>query len=244
MSTMDETVRRARSADVTFVAASVAYYWLLSLIPMLVLAFVVVQVAYGSALADWVVDLIAPALTDRGRELVQQMFADSTGWAVVSIGGIVALAWAWFRLYHALERSFELVYEHRDEMGVTGRFLEAAVVVPAVSVALALTATGVMATGPGIFWTVVQIVGIALALFPVFVTLPPNRPALHVALVGATVTAVAWTLLRVAFDIYAAYGAYSAAYGLLGAVILLVTFLYFGAVALLFSVSLTATLEG
>jgi len=243
MSAMAETVRRARQADVTFVAASVAYYWLLSLVPMVVLAFAALQYAYGAALSEWVVSLLGPALTGTGRDVVYRVLGDSRGAAVICVAGTLALGWAWTRLYRVLERSFERVYGAPHSDGLPERALAAAVVVPAISVGMALAAGGLVTTGSGMLWSTLQVGAIALALFPVFVTLPPDRPGLRTAFLGATATAVAWTVLQLAARLSAAYGSYSVAYGLLGAVILLVGFLYLGAVSLLLSVSLTATLE-
>jgi|GEM_PF-1824646 membrane protein len=243
MSAMGETVRRARRADVPFAAASVAYYLLLSIFPILVLAFAAVQIAYGNALGEWVVGQLAPALTPRGRDLIRNVLADSTGALAISLAGLFALVWAWNRLYCALERCFERVYEGQHTIGRAGRVLGAAIVVPAICIGLALTAGGIVTNGPGVTWQVIQVVGIALALFPVFVTLPPNRPRLAAAAFGAAVTAGIWTALRLAFDIYATVGTYSIAYGFLGASILSIAFLYLGTVSLLLSVSLTATLN-
>lgn len=243
MSAMGETMRRARRANVTFVAASVAYYWLLSLVPMVVLAFAALQLAYADALSAWAVSQLAPALTQTGRDVVHRVIGDTRGAAVICVSGVVALAWAWVRLYGALEHSFERVYGAHQTEGLPERALAAAVVVPAISIGMALTASGVVTDGPGVLWETIQVGAIALALFPVFVTLPPDRPALRTAFLGATATAIAWTVLQLAFGLYAAYGSYSVAYGLLGAVILLVGFLYLGAVSLLLAVSLTASLD-
>lgn len=243
MSAMAETFQRARRADVAFVAASVAYYLLLSLVPMLILAFVVVQISYGRVLGEFAVSRLAPALTPFGRDLVREVLANSTGSVAISLVGVLALVWAWNNLYRALERCFARVYQGEHTVSFPGRVLAAVIVVPAICFGLALTAGGVITTGPGLAWQALQTVAIALALFPVFVTLPPNRPRLAAAAFGASVTAVAWSALRIAFITYAASGTYSVAYGLLGAVIIAIVFLYLGVVSLLLSVSLTATLD-
>lgn len=244
MSATREIVRRARRANVTFVAASVAYYWLLSLVPMVVLAFAALQLAYADALSAWVVSQLDPALTPIGRDVVYRVIGDTRGAVVICVSGVVALAWAWMRLYGALEHSFELLYGAHHREGLPERLLAAAVVVPAISVGMALTAGGALTDGPVMLWEALQVGAIALALFPVFVTLPPDRPGLRSAFLGATATAITWTVLQLAFGLYASYGSYSVAYGLLGGVILLVGSLYLGAVALLLAVSLTASLDG
>lgn len=243
MSSPGDAVARARRADVTFVAAAVAYYWLGSLVPVLALGFVVVQLAYGGALADAALVHLEGALTESGRSLLRRTLADSRGATGLGVVGVVGLLWGWSRLYGALEAAFERVYETSADDSLAARALAGVVVVPAISVGMALAASGVLTAAGGVAWEVVQVVAVALALFPVFVTLPPTRPGLRAATLGASATAVAWSALRVALEAYATYGVYSPAYGLVGGIVLVVTFLYLGALALLVAVSLTATLD-
>lgn len=238
-----ETVARARRADVTFVAAAVAYYWLGSLIPLLVLAFVVVQFAYGNVLADWSVAHFDAALTPMGRSFLRRALLDSSGALGLAAVGTAGLVWGWSRLYRALEAAFERVYETTQTDGFAARAVAAAVVVPAISVGMVLVVSGLLTGYDGVVWEVLHVLAVALALFPVFVTLPPTRPGLRSAIVGATATAASWVVLRLLLEAYATFGSLAPTYDLLGALVLFVTFLYLGALALLLAVALTATLD-
>lgn len=227
----------------TFVAAAVAYYWLGSLIPLLVLAFVVVQVAYGNLLADWSVAHLDAALTPAGRSFLRRALLDSSGALGLGAVGTAGLVWGWSRLYRALEAAFERVYETTQTDGLAARALAGAVVVPAISVGMVLVVSGLVTGYDGVVWEVLHVLAVALALFPVFVTLPPTRPGLRSAIVGATATAASWIVLRLLLEAYATFGSLAPTYDLLGALVLLVTFLYLGALALLLAVALTATLD-
>lgn len=227
----------------TFVAAAVAYYWLGSLIPLLVLAFVVVQVAYGNLLADWSVAHLDAALTPAGRSFLRRALLDSSGALGLGAVGTAGLVWGWSRLYRALEAAFERVYETTQTDGLAARALAGAVVVPAISVGMVLVVSGLLTGYDGVVWEVLHVLAVALALFPVFVTLPPTRPGLRSAIVGATATAASWIVLRLLLEAYATFGSLAPTYDLLGALVLLVTFLYLGALALLLAVALTATLD-
>ena len=244
MSAPTEAVARARRADVPFVAAAVAYYWLGSLVPVLALGFVVVQLTYGGVLADATLAQLDGALTETGRSVLRRALVDSSGATGLGVVGVVGLVWGWTRLYGALEAAFERVYETTGDDGLAARAVAGAIVVPAISVGMALAASGLLTHSDGLTWELLHVVAVALALFPVFVTLPPSRPGLRAALLGAATTAVAWSALRAAFEAYATYGSYSPAYGVLGGIVLVVTFLYLGAFALLVAVALTATLDG
>ncbi|MFC6953240.1 YihY/virulence factor BrkB family protein [Halorubellus litoreus] len=243
MSISTEAVDRARRADVPFVAAAVAYYWLGSLVPVLALGFVVVQLTYGPVLADATLAYLDGALTATGRSVLRRALVDSSGATGLGVAGAVGLVWGWTRLYGALEAAFERVYETTGNDGFAARAVAGAIVVPAISVGMVLAASGLLTGSDDVAWQILHVVAVALALFPVFVTLPPTRPRLRAAMVGAATTAVAWSTLRIAFETYATYGSYSPAYGVIGGVILVVTFLYLGALALLVAVALTATLD-
>ncbi|WP_323676514.1 YihY/virulence factor BrkB family protein [Halorubellus sp. PRR65] len=243
MSAPTEAVARARRADVSFVAAAVAYYWLGSLVPVLALGFVAVQLVYGGVLADVTLTYLDGVLTADGRSLLRRALVDSRGATGLGAVGVLGLLWGWSRLYAALEAAFERVYETTADDGLAARALAGAVVVPAISIGMALAASGLLTTSGGLTWQVLHVVAVALALFPVFVTLPPTRPGLRAAILGASTTAVAWSALRFGFEVYAAYGSYSPAYGVIGGLILVVTSLYLGALALLVAVALTATLD-
>lgn len=243
MSTSREAYRRAREADVAFVAAGVAYYWLVSLVPLFILAFTVLHITYGELFAEIVLAQLGSMLTTTGREGLRESLVDSSGSITVSLAGLVALVWSWTRMYSALEDAFERVYQGTNSADFTVRALAGLVVVPAISIGLVLTAGGVVTMGSTVVGEVLLIIGVSLCLFPVFVTLPPSRPGLRSAVAGAVTTAVAWAALSIGIGLYANVSAYSFPYGILGSVIFLILALYLGALALLFAVAVTAELD-
>lgn len=243
MSAPGETVARARRADVTFVAAAVAYYWLGSLVPLLVLGFVVAQLAFGDVLADWSLAHLDAALSPTGRSVLRRALLDSSGATALGAVGAAGLVWGWSRLYRTLAAAFERVYETTHSDGVVARAFAGAVVVPAISVGMALAVSGLLTAYDGVLWEFLHVLAVALSLFPVFVTLPPTRPGLRSAIVGATVTAAAWIALRSLLEAYATLGWLAPTYDLLGTLVLFVAFLYFGTLALLLAVALTAALD-
>jgi membrane protein len=231
---------------VTFAAAAVSYYWLGSLVPIAVLGFVALQSAYGSALVDWTVAQIGAALTPTGHDVLREALLDSTGSVALTVVGVLGLFWGWSRFYGALESAFERIYDADHHDGLPSRAVTAAVVVPAISIGMTLAASGVLTRLPGLGWDALHVLAVALALLPVFVTLSPTRPNLRTAFAGAATTAIVWSGLRYAFDAYASYATtatYSLPYGVLGGLVLFVTFLYLGTLTLLFAGSLTATLD-
>jgi membrane protein len=63
------------------------------------------------------------------------------------------------------------------------------------------------------------------------------------AIPGAVVAAVGWVLLQIGFYYYAGSAGKYAAYGLLGALLLFITFLYLGAIVFLIGVVVNVALD-
>jgi hypothetical protein len=89
----------------------------------------------------------------------------------------------------------------------------------------------------------VSIVGLALAFYPLYYFLPMDDVTLREAIPGAVFAAIGWTVLQTGFRIYAAQAGGSA-YGVIGAALLILTFLYFGGMILLIGVAINAVLAG
>lgn len=67
---------------------------------------------------------------------------------------------------------------------------------------------------------------------------------LRKALPGAAVAAVGWTLLQALFQVYVSMTSGAQLYGVLGGVILLITWLYFGSVVVLLGAATNVVLSG
>ena len=81
-----------------------------------------------------------------------------------------------------------------------------------------------------------------LAFLPMYYRFPGERVTLDEALPGAAFSAVAWTLSALFFRVYATTSDSIALYGIAGAVLLVLTWLYLGGLILLFGVILNAVL--
>jgi hypothetical protein len=91
--------------------------------------------------------------------------------------------------------------------------------------------------------TLLLVGGLTAAFLPLYYVLPARGLSVREALPGALFAAVGWTALQTGFRIYATTAGASA-YGVLGAALLLVTFLYFGGLILLVGVVLNAVVAG
>ncbi len=246
-----------RSEQITFLAASLAYYAFVSLIPLLLLAIVVGTTVGGAGFAGAVSEPVTAAIGGEAGEVVRDALKRQSGGGGATIVGLLVLLWSGLKLFRGIDIAFSTVYTAPSPPGFVGQLRNALLTLSAVAIGIALTvAIGAgIAVAPltfviggvnvlGTIGTIAQLGGLMVSLLPIYYILPSVPVSVREALPGAAFTAVGWTVLQTAFRIYTGYASGYAAYGVLGAVLLLVTFLYFGGLILLVGVVINATLAG
>jgi YihY family inner membrane protein len=242
-----------RDERVTFIAASLAYYAFVSLLPLLIIALTVASLVGGSAFADSLARRVGEALGPSAGDLVREALTASLAQAGASAFGVVVLLWSGLKLFRGLDIAFSVVYD-TPVSGILGRIRNGVVALAAVvagfgatvggGTALALfelRVFGVDLLGPA--GTIVLFAGLTVVLLPMYYVLPGGGVTVREALPGAVLAGVGWTVLQTGFRIYAAQ-ATNQAYGVLSGVLLLVTLLYFAGMLLLIGVVLNAVLAG
>jgi membrane protein len=170
----------------------------------------------------------------------------------MSLGGLLAL-WGGSNIFSSLITALNAAYDVQETRPwwKTKLIAIAAVIVAG---ALFLTATTVLLAGEDIVnaaanaiglgetgrvaWTVIQFplaIAILVALaWGAFVFLPNTRQNKKQALVGAVTTTVLWLVVTVLFRLYVQnFGSYNKTYGTIGAVIVLLTWMYLSMLTLL-----------
>ncbi len=262
-----EIVRRLRQHDLMMMAAAIAFYWLLAVIPLLLLGTSAIGYLLGSS--DRAVDEVMAAarrLIPRAtgpdvdaflRTLIQSRHV--TGGL-----GLGFLLWVATGVFDIIATSLTVLTGGGEPRSFLRRKLVALVLMCTAGFLLLLTLMGgwVLAAWPNIE----DLVGVRLAL-PAFLTDPsfpryftsvlmgilltivyrvaPVRdirwPA---AVTGAIVAAVLWHQVKVAFNWYLThYARYSLLYGILGGFIGLVLWIFYTAIILLFGGMLADILD-
>jgi len=248
-----------RTRDVPFMAGSVAYAAFVSLVPLLLLALVVASVLGGESLEGYVLATTEQYLTPSARDLVQQSLDQAQSRLQLSIISGVALLWATLKVFRSLDTAFAELYAVETDVSLVDQVIDGLLVLGGMAMAfLAMIAVGaVVAVAPtfsvgartGI--PVVRILGFAglisglvLAFLPMYYFFPNVEMTVARALPGATVAAVGWTLLQALFQVYVSMSSTSELYGVLGGIILFITWLYFGSVVILLGGATNAILAG
>jgi len=244
-------VDTAGNAQITFLAASVAYYAFVSLIPSLLLLLILASAIGGEAFATQLLELTQDFLTPAGQEVIEGAIENAAGRGGATIVSFAVLAWGTLKVFRALDTAFLTVYGQTETASFIGQLRDAAVSAFSIGVGIAsmLVIGAVVAAVPlGPFSRIVGIAILPLLLIGVFLPMYrqfPNPPiTFKEALPGAAFAAIGWTALQAGFQIYAAGAAQYQVYGVIGAILLLVTWLYIAAVLIIFGAVVNAVLAG
>ncbi|PSP62700.1 hypothetical protein BRC77_09060 [Halobacteriales archaeon QH_8_64_26] len=259
--TLRALVTEIQEKRITFLAASLAYYSFVSLIPLLLLAISIATLVGGQGLADRIINAAGGSLPPSVADIITQTLT-SDGAAGASIGiGLVFLLWSAIKIFRGMDIAFSKVYGTSGPDGIVDQVTNALVTLLGIVLAVIVTivigavvsfiqqSAGVLdQVGLGFLQGIigylagfVSIVGLALAFYPLYYFLPTGDVTLREAIPGAVFAAVGWTVLQTGFRIYAAQSGGSA-YGVIGAALLVLTFLYFGGMVLLIGVAINAVL--
>lgn len=233
-------IEEAQNDQITFLAASIAYYAFVSLIPLLLFLFLVVSIVGGQELAHQVVEQSGTYLAPAGQEAIQNAITGEEGRGGATIAGFLILLWSALRLFRGLDTAFSLVYNVGLEKSIVGQLINAVVVFAAIIIA----AFGMVALGTilvvlpdvpfGFFTPLFLIAGLTLVFLPMYYFLPDIEIiSVRQALPGAFLAATGWSILHTLFGLYASNAAQYDAYGVVGAIMLLVTWLYLGGIVII-----------
>ncbi|PSQ13048.1 hypothetical protein BRC99_04500 [Halobacteriales archaeon QS_7_69_60] len=253
-------VTEVRTENVTFMAGSIAYHAFLSLLPFLLLVLFLLTTVGSEALAARVVDSLVANITppsaasgDSARSIADVLVLaaeNATENAGLSVLSVAALVWGALRIFRGLDQAFSDIYESETANTFLDQFVDAVAVFGAIALALfvvtfADTVVEVpsFGTADAVVQPVLSTLAIGAALLPMFYVFPDEDVTLREVLPGTLVAGAGWVLLSLGFRLYAASTG-KAAYGIVGVVILLITWLYFGGLALLIGAALNAVLSG
>lgn len=247
---------RLRAGQVQAHAPRIAYFFFLSLPPLLMAAFALAGIFGGDRTADWLTTSLRARLPAEAGELVNGFVTEVVHRShpgLLSVGLLLAL-WSGSSVIIALEDGLNAIHDVTCARGLVKRRAVALATLLAVGV-LFLAGSAVLLAGPaiakgfglGAVWSVVQWpLGFALvvgAFWTVYRVLPnvERRGPLLMASVAATAL---WVLATLAFRVYAAhFGSYSKTYGVLAGIIVLLLWMQYTAMTILIGATFAAEMQ-
>lgn len=245
-----EMLGTLRRAELGFLAAALAYYAFVAAVPLLLVGVAVASAVGGEAFAEAVVGAVQGVLSAEAAAVLDAGLTSGAGREGATAIGLVALSWSGLKLFRGLETAFARIYGRAERRSLQERVGTAAVAFLAITVGVGATVLFVWLVSLGelplvgvggalLTW------GVLMAVFvPVYWVLPDRKVTVRSVLPGAAVAGAGWATLGTTFGTYARLAGDFQLYGVLAGVLLLLTWLYLGALLVLLGAVLNATLAG
>ena len=243
-------IQEAREEELTFMAGSVAYHAFVSLLPFMLVVLLLVSRVDDQATAVDVLTAMASYLSPSADELLTRTVTEASEQTSLSVLGVGVLLWGAIKIFRTLDEAFSSIYDLSHERSLVDRFRDA--IVALVGVGLGLVVAGAIGTvvtfdgGPlgNVLGKVVSTVSLAIVFLPLFYLFPDEDVTVREVLPGTVFAAGGWTVLELLFRYYVGFSSVGERYGIVGSVLLLITWLYFSGFVLLLGAALNAVLAG
>ncbi|MBX0322064.1 YihY/virulence factor BrkB family protein [Halomicroarcula sp. F13] len=243
-----DVVGTVREENVPFMAASIAYYGLASIVPLLVVSLALLSAVGGTAT---LLDLLRSTLTEHWQAVFEQLLANTRGHSTAGALGLAVAVWSGSKVFRGLCIAFTEVYGSVSNVSLPARLARSLLVMGSLLAAVALlSATAVGLTyadlripHPLLVGAVAALAVLVVTFVPIYYALSPVDTTVRHVLPGTVLAAVGWVTIPVAFHYYAGAVGQYAAYGYIGAILLFVTALYLAAVVLLLGVVVNAAVD-
>ncbi|MEA5389075.1 YihY/virulence factor BrkB family protein [Haloarculaceae archaeon H-GB2-1] len=245
-----EIVAVARAEELTFLAAAIAYYALVSIFPLLLLVLSAASVFGGEALAAEIVETAGTALSPVETDLIRNTLVGASGRGGATVFGLLVLLWSGLKVFRGLDVAFGHLYQTDESKPFLSTVRDALVVLVGVAVAVGTTVavstlvalSALVGETAGVVGNAGLVVVLGAMFLPLYYFLPDHQVGVGEAVPGTLFAAVSWALLAAGFGFYADSAGSFQLYGVVGGVLLLVTWLYLGAIVLLFGATLNVVL--
>jgi len=249
-------------------AAELSYYFLLALFPLLIFLTSVIGIILGSgsgtrhALFNYLARIMPPAAFQLLDATMYEV-TNSSGGGKLSFGLLAAL-WAASNGMSAITDSLNVAYDVQERRPWWKQRLVAISLTLALSILIIAALVLVVAGGNiaehiadaygfgsqfAIGWKIIQwpvVFGVMISAFALIYYFAPDRHEISWQWLtpGAVIGVVLWLLVSIGFRVYLQYfDSYSKTYGSLGAVIILMLWLYFTGAAVLIGGELNSEIE-
>jgi membrane protein len=260
--------KRFNSDHMTSIAAALAYYAFMAIPAALLVAVGVFGLFAGPSAITTVIDKLNGILPGQATSLLEGSLKNltqhrGTGVALLAIGSVLAL-WSVTGAMQNVMWAVNIAYDREDRRGFVRRRITALVMVGFALLAFALV-FGLLVLGPPLsvwvgsavgsesavhtVWWAAQwplLIGGLLVAFAGIMYFAPNvkHPRWTFLTIGSSLAIVIWLLGSGAFAFYVSkFGSYNKTWGSLAAVVVMLTWLWLSAVALLLGAEVNAEAE-
>lgn len=245
-------VARAAMTDrITFLAASIAFYAVISVFPLLLLVLILGAMIGGEEFASAIVGLAEDLFTPETLDILEEGLLSEIGRSSAGVISFLILLWAGLKVFRGIDIAFTTVYGIGEDPTFLRTLVNAVIVMVSLGAAIAaivlVQAAGAMipiSPAMGDMSVVLVFFALVVLFFPMYFVFPGVTQTPLEVLPGIVVAAAGWTLLGELFSVYATHAGTFALFGVIGGFLLLLMWFYFGAIVLLIGAILNAVLAG
>ena len=253
MNFVKKLIKKVMDNDVTGLAAQLAYFFLLSLFPLLI--FMVTLLPYTPLTQDDIFNVIQDFAPTETFFMIQNTLSEvmkNRSGGLLSIG-IVGTLWSASKGMNALMKSLNRAYEVEEERPyIVVRSLAVALTLAMIFVFILALLLPVFGKQIGVFifsifgfsemflrlWEVLRWVLSPLILFIVFLSIYYFAPSIKIkcktVVPGAIFASLGWIIVSLAFSFYVSnFGHYSATHGSIGGIVVLMLWFYISAIIIM-----------
>lgn len=252
-------IGEARDDNLTGESAKVAYYFFLSIWPLFLGLFAFTGVFGGEPAFEWIMGWIEALLPEEPTRFLEGFVRGITQNSrpdLLSVGLILTL-WSGSNIFTALAEGLNTVYDIEEGRSWWKKRGLALILMLCASVLLTVGATAILAgeaiiAGLGLTglyniarWPIAFLL-LAVLLWLTYYYMPDREQNLSIrpVTIGALVGATLWVLATTVFRVYVAnFGSYGETYGFVGAVIVMLLWMYLTALSILFGGEVAMCLE-
>jgi membrane protein len=244
------TFRGAIEDNITGEAAKAAYYFFLSLFPMILALFALTGLLGGTAAFEYIMNWLASALPEGATEYLEDFvreITDNRRPDALSLGLLLSV-WSASNFFSALGDGLDAMFNVSDRstwwrkrlksllLMVLGGLLLGGGVTALIAGPQLAEAIGLGVIAEWIVWPIAFVLLVALLWLTYYIMPAHDQGAIRGELLaGALAGTVVWLLAAAGFRLYVSnFGSYGTTYGFVGGIIVLLLWLYITALAILF----------
>lgn len=260
-----QSYRAFNRHDMSVYAAALAYHVLFSLFPFVIFLIALLSFFEMSAFFDWLREQAAVFLPKVAMEQVDAVIRElQVPQSGLLSTGVVAALWLASRGIRAMMTALNVAYGAREQRPAWKRYPLSVLYTVGLAVMLS-AAAAMMIIGPQVLqwlsrqfglesffvtlWTWLRwpaaLVLLVLALAVVYYAGPNVRHKFKLISPGSVVSVIVWVIASLGFGYYVQnFGNYNVMYGSIGAVIVLLLYIYLSSAVVLYGAEVNAAVEG
>ncbi|MDJ1433874.1 YihY/virulence factor BrkB family protein [Halostagnicola sp. A-GB9-2] len=249
----------ARERQISVKSAGLAYHAFNTLVPLVILLLVAVTILESLEVVLEALETATGLEGTIGRDQLDEAAGDGANRTRAALLALGILLWSAARLFQAVNSAFTAVYGSRQSQSSIKAALSASFVtilyafLLTVTVAVGVALVGFLGVSVSLFFegplamaaSTIALTGLLFVLFvPMYYVFPEPDVSIREVLPGTAFAAVTWSILAVGFRIYVLTSESVALFDIAGAILLVLTWVYFGGLCLLLGAVLNAVLAG